>query len=145
MTATRFYVFQQNPSFRRFDEGVGHVVLVEASTCEEANLRAQQVGVYFHGVALGRDCECCGPRWWPVTEQNALPLIPSPLSEDDLAPYRGEYGSRTVVRILYLDEQDVFTTGNRTHQWRKLRAPECVVPRTHRRMRPRTKETLPHG
>jgi hypothetical protein len=139
MTATRFYVFRQNPSFQVYDEGVGHIVLVEASTCEEANLRAQEVGVYFNGVALGRDCDCCGPRWWPVTEEHSV-SVHTPRSQDALEQYLSEYGSRTVVRVVYLDEQEFFTRG-RTHRCRKLRAPICVVPRTHRRQLPRKPRT----
>ena len=39
------------------------VVIVEAGSIAEAEAAAQGAGVYFDGVAAGRDCECCGDRW----------------------------------------------------------------------------------
>lgn len=31
---------------------------------DEANARAKGIGLYFDGVDDGRDCECCGDRWY---------------------------------------------------------------------------------
>lgn len=39
------------------------VVIVEAEGLAEAEAAAQGAGVYFDGVAAGRDCACCGDRW----------------------------------------------------------------------------------
>jgi len=43
----------------------GHNVWVMAESASEANELAEKyAGVYFHGVELGIDCECCGDRWY---------------------------------------------------------------------------------
>ncbi len=124
--APRFYAFRQNNSAGLFDEGVGHVVLVEAATADEANQRAQAVGVYFHGCAMGRDCPCCGDRWWPADDHDALPFE-RPLSAETLREHMSEYRDKTVLRVVYHDEQEVFTGGPK-HMVRKLRPATAGVP-----------------
>lgn len=46
---------------------------MEAGSVEEANARAEKIGLYFNGVAEGDDCSCCGDRWDPVFELEASP------------------------------------------------------------------------
>lgn len=58
-----FYEYSQNNSGGSFDEEMGHSVFIEAATAEEANDRAEGMGIYFNGVENGRDCPCCGDRW----------------------------------------------------------------------------------
>ena len=62
-----FYTYNQNNSGGLFDydekRGIGQYVIVEADTPEEADSRAEEIGLYFDGSG---DCECCGPRWSPV-------------------------------------------------------------------------------
>ena len=69
---TKFYVFRQNNSGGewRTDEkkGVAQVVIIEAESADLANLKAQQIGIYFDGVSDGSDCRCCGDRWSRVRE-----------------------------------------------------------------------------
>ena len=62
-----FFTFMQNNSGGSFDHqpesGIGYAVAIEAETADEANAKAQLVGIYFDGVSAGRDCDCCGDRW----------------------------------------------------------------------------------
>jgi hypothetical protein len=57
-----FFEYQQNNSGGVWD-GDFIRVIVEANGPSEADALAQEHGVYFDGVAHGRDCECCGDRW----------------------------------------------------------------------------------
>jgi len=63
----KFFTFSQNNSGGRFKHdpkaGIGHYVIVEAKDADDANRRAEKIGLYFNGVADDRDCECCGDRW----------------------------------------------------------------------------------
>lgn len=59
-----FYNFRQNNS-----GGVHHGpavnVVIEASSPEEANrIAVERAGLYFDGCESGRDCRCCGDRWY---------------------------------------------------------------------------------
>lgn len=69
-----FYTFRQNNSFGKFkvDDNVSHYVIVEATTAEDANKRAEGIGIYFNGVRKGEDCGCCGDRWDPVTNNDGF-------------------------------------------------------------------------
>lgn len=60
-----FYQFCQNNSFGYFevDEKVCHRIFIESDSVEEAVNKAKELGVYFDGVSLGKDCPCCGDRW----------------------------------------------------------------------------------
>lgn len=62
-----FFEFSQNHPYGSFDfdadAGISAHVIVEADSAEEANRRAEFIGLYFDGVAQGRDCGCCGDRW----------------------------------------------------------------------------------
>jgi len=65
-----WYLFRQNNSggMVRKDENVDWYVYIEAESANQANAKAEDIGIYFHGVSGGRDCECCGDRWYPVDE-----------------------------------------------------------------------------
>jgi len=40
-------------------------VWVMAESAAEADMLVEKhAGVYFDGVDKGKDCECCGDRWW---------------------------------------------------------------------------------
>lgn len=66
--AIMFFNFRQNNSGGHFafDEkaGISVNVIVEAETAEEANSKAEQLGLYFDGCDNGQDCDCCGDRWY---------------------------------------------------------------------------------
>lgn len=63
-----FYTFRQNNTGGSFviesDRGLSVHVIVEAGDNKEANDRAQRIGLYFEGCEDGRDCSCCGDRWY---------------------------------------------------------------------------------
>ena len=62
-----WYEFDQNNSGGWFhindEKGIGPKVWIEADNANEANEKAQEIGIYFNGVDKGRDCDCCGDRW----------------------------------------------------------------------------------
>ncbi|MEU1881925.1 hypothetical protein ABZ470_31885 [Streptosporangium sp. NPDC020072] len=59
-----FFTYRQNNSFGRFSyddtEGVSCYVIVEAADAADADMYAQNIGLYFDGEG---DCPCCGSRW----------------------------------------------------------------------------------
>lgn len=57
-----FYTYHQNNSGGWF-HGPAQYVIVEAYSSEQADEIAESQGLYFHGVASGQDCDCCGDRW----------------------------------------------------------------------------------
>ena len=67
-----FYHFSQNNSGGSFpfseEEGITHHVIIEADNASEANTIAELIGIYFDGCSTGKDCECCGDRWYSVYE-----------------------------------------------------------------------------
>jgi hypothetical protein len=64
----KFYTFDQNNSGGSFEynerSGITHYVIIEAHDLKHAMSRAEDIGIYFHGVASGQDCECWGNRWY---------------------------------------------------------------------------------
>ena len=63
---TKFFHFRQNNSGGSFiiNDEVDVLVVIEAVDYLHANGIAQIKGIYFHGVGSGRDCSCCGSRWY---------------------------------------------------------------------------------
>jgi hypothetical protein len=76
-----FFEFDQNNSGGSFDiddkRGIGPVVWIEATDVDGACDRAEDLGIYFNGCEDGRDCSCCGDRWYrPWREDgSAAPVI----------------------------------------------------------------------
>lgn len=73
---SRFFCFDQNNSGGSFvfDEqrGLTHNVVVEAVNADDANNRAEAIGIYFNGEG---DCPCCGNRWyWAYGEGDKEPM-----------------------------------------------------------------------
>lgn len=75
--SNKFYLFRQNNTGGNYhrDENLGKYVLIEAPSANVANDRGVGLGIYFNGCVDGRDCECCGDRWWPVDDGDAYPDI----------------------------------------------------------------------
>lgn len=74
-----FYTYSQNNSGGSFErnDNVCEYVIVEADSFEDADRRAEDIGIYFNGVADGFDCNCCGDRWqsaydWSVNEEPCI-------------------------------------------------------------------------
>jgi hypothetical protein len=84
---SKFYKFHQNNSGGKFvvNEYLAEWVYIQAKSADEANEIAEDKGIYFDGVSSGRDCPCCGDRWWPV-------------DEDETDMFQGDFGS-LVIKI----------------------------------------------
>lgn len=69
-----FYLFYQNNSFGRFEEseegGISIYVIIEAGNAQDADGRAESIGIYFDGCESGIDCPCCGDRWHPADDSD---------------------------------------------------------------------------
>lgn len=69
-----WFEYSQNNSGGSFvhdpQRGIGCRVWVEAADAEEADYKAQRIGLYFDGVHNGPDCHCCGDRWSAKSEYN---------------------------------------------------------------------------
>lgn len=70
-----FYTFNQNNSGGHFDDDdtVCETVIIEADNADEANEKALELGMYFNGCFSGRDCACCGDRWYETYEGDGNP------------------------------------------------------------------------
>ena len=72
-----FFAFGQNNSGGSFDfdedAGITHWVVIEAKNADDANNKAQTIGLYFDGCSDGRDCSCCGDRRCPVDKHDEEP------------------------------------------------------------------------
>jgi len=66
----KFWEISQNNSGGSFDvdSKVCHRMIIEAETGEQATRIAEDLGCYWDGVENGMDCECCGDRWYGVSE-----------------------------------------------------------------------------
>lgn len=84
-----FYTFRQNNSFGTFEydetRGIAVNVIVEANSAEDANVRAEAIGLYFDGAG---DCPCCGNRWheqYTFQSEDPGTEVPS-VYEDEVKP-----------------------------------------------------------
>ena len=94
-----FYLFSQNNSGGDWDlshPNLGIYTYIEANSEEEAISRAEEVGMYFDGVAKGVDCDCCGDRW-----KRECKKIDPKISFDD------SYEDALKWNVLKLAEQDL--------------------------------------
>ena len=64
-----YFKFRQNNSFGVFRGAP--LIFIQADNAADANRIAQNHGVYFNGIADGLDCDCCGDRWYPVSDDDA--------------------------------------------------------------------------
>ena len=82
----KFFTFHQNNSFGRYvtDAKVTFNVIIEAGNASHAKMLAEQIGIYFNGCRDGRDCPCCGDRWYePWDEGDDVPNIYGTLITED--------------------------------------------------------------
>lgn len=61
----RFFCYRQNNSGGSFhrSEDYDVVTIVPGTSSEDADRRAEELGIYFDGCSSDRDCSCCGDRW----------------------------------------------------------------------------------
>lgn len=104
---TKFWDFGQNNSGGRF-YGPAYHVIVEALDYQDANRRAEKLGLYFEGCSSGQDCECCGDRWSEQFEFDKGDETPSIYGEP-VENYKDSYYKKRVndkyptVLIKYID------------------------------------------
>lgn len=69
-----FFPYDQNNSGGSYivneDRGISARMVIEADSADEANQRAEEIGMHFNGVANGYDCPCCGDRWYEVDDSD---------------------------------------------------------------------------
>jgi len=99
-----YYTYNQNNSGGSFhhDSRVCHYVIVQAVSPADADRRAENIGIYFDGVAHGRDCSCCGDRWdsaWPAGTAQPEIYGKDPREYDDMFTKSGE----VMCRIYHMD------------------------------------------
>lgn len=71
-----YFVYCQNNSGGRFvhdPEKLSYYVAIEAESISGAAAKAEELGIYFNGCDDGRDCSCCGDRWYRQSEPEELP------------------------------------------------------------------------
>ena len=75
---TRFFAYGQNNSGGVFDltDNVTHWVIIEAGEATEANAKLEHLGGYFNGCESGRDCDCCGDRWYQKWNDEVVEPVP---------------------------------------------------------------------
>lgn len=71
---TNFYEYSQNNSGGSLhtDDKLCHRVYIEADNAQEANDKAEQLGMYWNGCDDEIDCPCCGDRWYSASEPVSL-------------------------------------------------------------------------
>jgi len=70
-----FFHYHQNNSGGSFHEPAIDLI-IEADSPGHADSLAEDEGAYFDGCAAGRDCDCCGDRWYRAgytTKGDAVP------------------------------------------------------------------------
>lgn len=101
-----FYEYDQNNSGGSFivNDDVTYNVIIEADSAKEANAKAEEVGLYFNGIADdGPDCPCCGDRWsraWSDDGEETPMIYDTPVEE------YSEYwatGSEPWAHVYYKD------------------------------------------
>lgn len=81
-----FFEYDQNNSGGSFviNAQVANKVFIEATSLQEANKKAFEIGIYFDGVSIGSDCGCCGDRWHEPYEDLKFPYRYGTLNLEDV-------------------------------------------------------------
>jgi hypothetical protein len=105
-----FYEFMQNNSGGMFDfyenQGITQHVIVEAASSDEANDRAEDIGLYFDGCYNNMDCSCCGDRWyrqWTDEGYDEPKVFGTPVADYTARYTWNEFPEDKTVSVHYLD------------------------------------------
>lgn len=100
---TKFYPYSQNNSGGSFSnsetKGISEYVIIEALNAEHANTRAEEIGLYFDGCDDGRDCSCCGDRWYKTDESDGCD-VPSIYGKPVANMEKSHYKTNCFVHYL---------------------------------------------
>lgn len=104
-----FYEYSQNNSGGSFvvNDEVCHRLFIEAESADEANRKAEQLGCYWDGVEKGRDCPCCGDRWYSAWDDDAIDLA---RMSDLYEKYEGVKFANIEEYAQYLSDKYGWTT-----------------------------------
>ena len=98
---TKYFEFTQNNyggSFVIDDvRGLGPRVWIEAKNADDANSRAEGIGIYFNGCEDDIDCDCCGDRWYPVYKDDG--------EEEVNINYKYDFNCHDTIYIHHVDGQ----------------------------------------
>lgn len=96
-----FYTYSQNNSGGFFCDPAKYVI-IEANSADEADQIAEDNGLYFDGCMDGRDCSCCGDRWYRArrNEGNDQPMIYGNVIDFDQKIYRDDWGSEDDILMV---------------------------------------------
>ena len=102
-----FYHYNQNNSGGSFDEDdkVCRHVIIEAAGPVSADLKAEEIGIYFNGCDTGQDCPCCGDRWstaWGEGTEEPMLYGGMPIQDYEYATSFSGAGE-VYCRIYYAD------------------------------------------
>jgi len=106
----KFYIFQQNNSGGCFvvNKDLCGMLLIEATTYDEARDKALSLGVYFNGVEEEIDCDCCGDRWDDFDREIETPIEVAAFIYTDLIPnYKLEWHNK-YGKYLRKEEPKIF-------------------------------------
>jgi hypothetical protein len=121
-----FYTFTQNNSAGYFviNDRVCHFVIIEADTAEQANDKAEDIGIYFNGVRAEIDCSCCGDRWYSQRHEDDGEETPT-ISGGQPSEYSDSFAKVNEVycRVYYKDGiVKEYRTGSRIEEF----AQQCM-------------------
>ena len=97
------YSYRQNNSGGFFTDPAKYVIVIATSVSHSQEI-ACQAGVYFNGVAAGRDCGCCGDRWYPVPDEHETVECAVVIAIDHA--YDGDKHIKTHIVVDDLDVAD---------------------------------------
>jgi hypothetical protein len=114
-----FYTYYQNNSggYWIFEPkaGISHYVIVEANSGEDADAKAEDIGLYFDGCDSGNDCSCCGDRW--SRQYKSGKERPEIYGQESVESDKDDDVAE--VYIHYLDGRVVQSTNPDKHAWFK--------------------------
>jgi len=90
----KLYQFRQNNTGGSFT-GPAISVYIEADNAEDANNIALDNDIYFDGVDEDMDCECCGDRWYRVSERDAYDAI-------DENPWSSKWATKEIPQYIVI-------------------------------------------
>lgn len=99
-----FYTYIQNKTggVYSYNPALAKHVILEANDAFTANIKAEELGIYFDGDG---DCTCCGKRWHKYNETDAGTYYPEIEGEQVDYTYKPEIKEDTILTlIIYFED-----------------------------------------